>query len=71
MNSEKFEAWFIKILSLIPQNSVVVLDNAPYHSRVLEKWPTSAWRKEQIKEFLKKKNKFCSVTKRHNGDWPE
>jgi transposase len=52
MNSEKFEAWFTKILSLIPQNSVVVLDNAPYHSRVLEKWPTSAWRKEQIKEFL-------------------
>jgi transposase len=37
---------------LIPKNSAVVLDNAPYHSRVLEKWPTSAWRKEQIKEFL-------------------
>jgi hypothetical protein len=37
MTSEKVEAWLTNILSLIPQNSVVALDGAPYHSRVLEK----------------------------------
>lgn len=28
------------------------MDNAPYHSRLLEKLPTSAWRKAQIQEWL-------------------
>lgn len=55
MNSEKFENWFKKVLTKLPYNSVVVLDNAPYHSRRLEKLPTTAWRKMNIQQWLSDK----------------
>lgn len=32
MNSEVFETWFSTILDLIKPGSIVVMDNAPYHS---------------------------------------
>lgn len=38
MTGAVFEEWFTKILSKLKQNSVVVLDNAPYHSRKVEKY---------------------------------
>lgn len=56
MNSENFEKWFSNTLEMLEENAVIVLDNAPYHSRRLEKTPTVAWRKDTIKQWLTSKN---------------
>lgn len=57
MDAETYEDWFNnKLLPNIPEHSVVVLDNASYHTRKLEKLPTAAWRKGQIIEWLTEKN---------------
>lgn len=53
MNSELFEAWFKdNLLCNIPQNSVIVLDNAPYHSRQVRKIPNTSCKKDDIISFL-------------------
>ncbi|CAK9834558.1 hypothetical protein ANTRET_LOCUS11073 [Anthophora retusa] len=41
MNAAKFEDWFSKIIDKLEETSVVVMDNAPYHSRKTDKIPTS------------------------------
>lgn len=56
MTGEVFEEWFGKILDKVKPNSVIVLDNAPYHSRKIEKIPTTAWRKGDIQAWLRSKN---------------
>lgn len=56
MTSVKFEEWFRnQLLPNIAPNSVIVMDNAAYHSTQIEKMPTSTWRKADIKEWLIKK----------------
>ncbi|XP_072377702.1 uncharacterized protein [Diabrotica undecimpunctata] len=55
MNSDGFEKWFANILPLLEDNCVIVLDNAPYHSRKSEKVPTTAWIKQKIKDWLRSK----------------
>ena len=53
MTSVVFEEWFRnQLLPNIPDNSVIVMDNAPYHSVQIEKMPTQAWKKADIKEWL-------------------
>ncbi|XP_072400960.1 uncharacterized protein [Diabrotica undecimpunctata] len=56
MNSDGFEKWFANILPLLEDICVIVLDNAPYHSRKSEKVPTTAWIKQKIKDWLRSKN---------------
>ncbi|XP_050500824.1 uncharacterized protein LOC126880805 [Diabrotica virgifera virgifera] len=56
MNSDVFEKWFSSILTLVDPGSVIVMDNAPYHSRRVEKIPTSASRKADIIDWLRSKN---------------
>ena len=54
MNGNKFETWLTE--QLIPNlkpRSVVVLDNAPYHTVIEEKCPTAANNKAQITEWLR------------------
>ena len=56
MNATVFEEWFrMQLLPNIPPNSVIVMDNASYHSRQVEKLPTSSWRKADIKDWLMQK----------------
>lgn len=55
MNAQTFEKWFSSILARVEPGSVIVLDNAPYHSRRTERQPTSSWRKDQIVEWLRDK----------------
>lgn len=53
MTSDIFEEWFrTKLLPNIPENSVIVMDNASYHSRQLYKIPTKSSTKTEIQEFL-------------------
>ena len=59
MNGPHFEDWFEKkVLPALPDKSVVVMDNAKYHSRMTEesKRPTTSWRKAEIQDWLTKKN---------------
>ncbi|XP_050302793.1 uncharacterized protein LOC126740708 [Anthonomus grandis grandis] len=55
MNEELFEQCFSKTLPMLDDNSVIILDNAPYHSRKLEKVPTSYSRKADIQNWLRLK----------------
>lgn len=55
MNSELFEKWFSEILPSIPENSVIVLDNASYHSRRREKIPCTSSTKKTMQEWLTSK----------------
>ena len=46
MTANVFEEYFEQMIELIPENAVIVLDNASYHSRLLEKLPTTSWKKQ-------------------------
>jgi hypothetical protein len=41
MNAAIFENWFSDILPRLEEDAVVVMNNAPYHSRNLEKIPNT------------------------------
>ncbi|CAH2101119.1 unnamed protein product [Euphydryas editha] len=44
------------VLTKLQRNDVIVLNNATYHSRRLEKTPTFAWKKDAIQNWLRAKN---------------
>ena len=53
MTSEHFEEWFND--TLIPKlepNSIIVMDDASYHSRHLQKIPTKSSTKQEMKDWL-------------------
>ncbi|CAH1957897.1 unnamed protein product [Acanthoscelides obtectus] len=52
MDGNSFENWFKKILPTLDDNAIIVMDNAPYHSRKLEKIPTMATKKADIQQWL-------------------
>lgn len=55
MNGDVFLNYFKRILPLTKDNSVIVLDNAPYHSVKCEKLPTASWNKTQLIDWLAEK----------------
>ena len=56
MNTKNFEKYFASLFEKLPKNSVIVIDNASYHSRNLDSYPKSNWRKQQLIDWLKEKN---------------
>ncbi|XP_072377601.1 uncharacterized protein [Diabrotica undecimpunctata] len=53
MNSTIFKEWFKNtLLPNITPGSVIVMDNASYHSRLLNKIPNSSSSKQELKDFL-------------------
>ena len=51
-----FEKWFTEqLLPNILPNSVIVMDNASYHSRRSESYPLSTWKKEELLRWLTEK----------------
>ncbi|KAI4454381.1 hypothetical protein MML48_9g00004633 [Holotrichia oblita] len=57
MNSTKFEQWVTtQLLPNIPEKSLILMDNAPYHSVVLNKLPTMVSRKQTIMDWLHENN---------------
>lgn len=59
MTSSLFEEWFCNtLLPNLPESSVIVMDNAPYHSRQQNKVPTKSNNKKDIKEFLEANNVY-------------
>ena len=52
MNAGNYEKYFEKICTLLKPNSLIVNDNASYHSRNSEAFPVSEWRKAQFQQWL-------------------
>ncbi|CAI6368334.1 unnamed protein product [Macrosiphum euphorbiae] len=59
MNGDTFYDWFCGILPKLKDNSVIVMDNASYHSVKLDPIPTNAWKKDKIVQWLSSKG--CSI----------
>lgn len=55
MDGDKFFEWFKNIIPKLEPGSVVVMDNAPYHSVKLEKIPVKGWNKQKIIDWLQSK----------------
>lgn len=56
MTGEVFKSWFAKVLPKLKPNSVIVMDNAPYHSVKCERIPNKSWRNGDIMTWLQTKN---------------
>lgn len=57
MTSSLFEKWFIEqLLPNLSSNSVIVMDNATYHSRQQNKVPNSSTKKDEILKFMESKS---------------
>lgn len=57
MNSQTYESWFQnQLLPNLQPNTIVVLDNASYHSAKKELLPRRGWRKKDIQDWLDTKN---------------
>lgn len=55
MDANKFEDWLENILlPHLEEPSLIILDNASYHSRKKNPAPTTSWSKQQIKDYLNK-----------------
>ncbi|CAH2097945.1 unnamed protein product [Euphydryas editha] len=53
MNAEIYENWFREMLMLLEEPSIIFIDNAPYHSRQINKMPTQANTKHEIINWLR------------------
>ena len=57
MNSEHYMEWFTKqLLPNVPDEAVIVVDNATYTCKQKDKPPTTANRKDDIKRWLDEHN---------------
>ena len=57
MNGDSYEQYFANSLGTnVSQGSLIVIDNAPYHSRNDETYPVSKWKKQQYIDWLKSKD---------------
>lgn len=63
MNYENYKKWIQeKLIPNLPPKSVLVIDNAPYHNKQLDKCPTSASNNEDMRRWLRQKNIIHSDT---------
>lgn len=58
MNAAHFEEWFRDVLCKLPPKSIIVIDQAPYHTMLdpERRNPTSNWRKENIIQWMTQRN---------------
>jgi len=56
MNATIFEKWYLKMLKNLEKPSIIVMDNASYHSSLLEDYPKSNSRKMDVQQWLREKN---------------
>ncbi|XP_043468229.1 uncharacterized protein LOC122502310 [Leptopilina heterotoma] len=57
MNAKHYEEWFRHVLTVLPPKSVIVIDQAPYHTMLDPEFrnPTAEWLKARIIEWLIKR----------------
>lgn len=79
MNNECFKTWFIKqLIPNIPENSLIIMDNAPYHSKEIDKVPNSKSKKADVIQWLQNngiphdpthnKLELLELVKSHKGE---
>lgn len=57
MNATLFEKWFEEsLLKALEEPALIILDNASYHSRIVDKSPTGSSTKQEIVDWLTSKN---------------
>ncbi|XP_033213743.1 uncharacterized protein LOC117170810 [Belonocnema kinseyi] len=58
MNASHFEEWFREVLRKLPPKSIIVIDQAPYHTMLdpERRNPTFSWRKENIIQWMTQRN---------------
>ena len=55
MNANVFENWFLeKLIPNLPEKSVVILDNASYQCRQVDKIPNMNTKKAEMLDFMKR-----------------
>lgn len=52
MNEHTFFTWFKKILPMLKEKSIIVMDNACYHSMKIKKYPNLSWKRQDIITWL-------------------
>jgi len=60
MNGDIFYEWFVRILPLLKENAVIVMDNASYHSVKKCQMPTISWKKQNIIDWLESKGEIVT-----------
>jgi predicted O-methyltransferase YrrM len=55
MNSTIFKEWFIQTLKHLEESSIILMDNASYHSSILENYPKSNTKKIDVQKWLSNK----------------
>lgn len=63
MNGDNFYKWFNKILPLLNENAVIVMDNVSYHSVKMDPCPITSWKKADIINWLENKGEVVDHTK--------
>ena len=56
MTGEVFKTWFLGVLPKLESNSVIIMDNAPYHSVKLDRVPVQSWLRKDIISWLEAKD---------------
>ncbi|KAE9531400.1 hypothetical protein AGLY_010606 [Aphis glycines] len=64
MDAEIFKNWFISMLNHLEEPSVIDMDNASYHSMLMDNFPISNSRKAVVEEWLKNQNVLFSLQER-------
>jgi transposase len=60
MNSDNFEKWVNgKVIPNLATPSVIVMDNAPYHGKYVDKPPTKSSLKKDMLEYLRRHGVPC------------
>lgn len=66
MNAELFLKWITsELIPSLPPNSVIVMDNAPYHNKLQDKAPNKYAAKAIMKAWLAKKIPFTETMLRY------
>lgn len=61
MDAEKFKEWFKTLLHNLPENCIIVMDNAPYHSVQIDKAPTQMDKKAVLVEWLQRQGVEANI----------
>ena len=53
INVKSYEKYLKNVCKLLKLNSVIIINNASYHSRNADNFPVSKWKKSQFQDWLK------------------
>lgn len=57
INLQNFQQWVVtQLLPGLKKPSLIIINNAPYHSKNLNKMPNSVWIKDSIKNWFNHNN---------------